>query len=64
MNSKKAMVSPLHKQTSTQDKENNFPILSKLPERAMNAQLMDFFESNSIPTYQLLDLAMDIRVHV
>ena len=61
---KKAMVSPLHKQTNTQDKENTLPILSKLPERAMNAQLMDFFELNSIPTYQLLDLAMDVGVHV
>ena len=46
----KTMVSPLHKKNSTQDKENYrpvsiLPILSKLYERAINAQLMDFFEA-------------------
>ena len=45
---KKAMVSPLHKKNSTLDKENYrpvsiLPILSKLYERAINAQLMNFF---------------------
>ena len=48
--SKKATVSPLHKKNSTQDKENYHPvsilhILSKLYESAINAQLMDFFET-------------------
>ena len=43
-------IGPLHKENSTQDKENYrpvsiLPILSKLYERAINAQLMDFFES-------------------
>ena len=52
---KKAMVSPLHKKNSTQDMENYrpvsiLPILSKLSERAINAQLMDFFETK-YPTY-------------
>ena len=47
---KKAMVSPLHKKNSTLDKENYrpvsiLPILSKLYERAINAQLMNFFET-------------------
>ena len=47
---KKAMVNPLHKKNSTLDKENNrpvsiLPILSKLYERAINAQLMYFFET-------------------
>ena len=46
----KAMVSPLHKKNSTQDKENCrpvsiLPILSKLYERTINAKLMDFFET-------------------
>ena len=46
---KKAMVSPLHKKNSTQDKENYrpvsiLPILSKLYERAINVQLMGYFE--------------------
>ena len=45
---KKAMASPLHKKNSTQDKENYrpvsiLPILSKLYERAINVQLVDFF---------------------
>ena len=47
---KKAMVSRLNKKNSTQDKENYrpvsiLPILSKLYERAINAQLMNFFET-------------------
>ena len=47
---KKAIVSPLHKKNSTLDKENYrpvsiLPILSKLYERAINAQLMNFFET-------------------
>ena len=47
---KKAMVSPLHKKNSTQDKENYrpvsiLPIMSKLYERAINVQLMEFFET-------------------
>ena len=47
---KKAMVTPLHKKTSTQDKENYRPvsilsIMSKLYERAINVQLMEFFET-------------------
>ena len=47
---KKAMVSPLHKKNSTLDKENYrpvsiLPILSKLYGRAINAQLMNFFET-------------------
>ena len=46
----KAMVSPLHKKNSTQDRGNYrpvsiLPILSKLHERAINAQLMNFFET-------------------
>ena len=44
------MISPLHKKNNTQDKENYrpvsiLPILFKLYERAINAQLMDFFET-------------------
>ena len=44
------MVSPLHKKNSTQDKDNYrpvsiLPILSKLYERAINVQLLDFFET-------------------
>ena len=51
------MISPLHKKNSTQDKENYrpvsiLPIFSKLYERAINAQLMDFFETK-IHTYLL-----------
>ena len=47
---KKAMVSPLHKKNSTQDKENYrpvsiLPIMSKLYERAIYVQLMEFFET-------------------
>ena len=50
MDAKKAMVSLLHKKNTIQDKENYrpvhiLPILSKLYERAINSQLMDFFES-------------------
>ena len=46
----KKSIGRLHKENSTQDKENYrpvsiLPILSKLYERAINAQLMDFFES-------------------
>ena len=51
----KAMVSPLYNKNSTQDQENYrpvsiLPILSKPYEMAINAQLMDFFESK-FPTY-------------
>ena len=47
---KKTMASPLHKNNISQDKENYrpvsiLPILSKLYERAINAQLMNFFET-------------------
>ena len=47
---KKAMVSPLYKKNSSQDKENYRPVSilpfsSKLYERAINAQLMNFFET-------------------
>ena len=47
---KKAMISPLRKKNSPQDKENyhpvsTLPIKSKLYERAINVQLMEFFET-------------------
>ena len=62
---KKAMVSPLHKKNSTQDKENYrpvsiLPILSKLYERAINVQFMEYFETK-FHTY--VSAAMDVRVH-
>ena len=49
--SKKALVSPLHKKNSTLDKENYrpvsiLPILSKLCERSINVQLMDYFSQH------------------
>ena len=60
----------LHENNSTQDKENYrpvsiLPIMSKLYERAINVKLMEFFETKFYtgPTFQLLDLDMDVRVH-
>ena len=52
---KKAMASSLHKKNISQDKENYcpvsiLPILSKLYESAINAQLMNFFKTK-IHTY-------------
>ena len=48
---KKAMVSPIHKNNSTQDEEycssvSILPILSKLYERVINAELIDFLKQN------------------
>ena len=50
MTVKKALVSPLHKKNSTLDKGyyrpvSILPILSKLYERSMNVQLMDYFKN-------------------
>ena len=47
---KKSMTSPFHIKNSTQDKESYrpvsiLPIVSKLYERAINTQFMDFFET-------------------
>ena len=49
--SKKDLVSPLHKKNSTLDKENYrpvsiLPILSNLYERSTNVQLMDYFSQH------------------
>ena len=65
---KVAEVAPIHKKNSTLEKGNYrpvsiLPVISKIYERSINAQLSDFFGYISIHICQLLDPGMVPKAH-
>ena len=64
---KVAQVVPLHKKNSTLEKGNYrpvsvLPVLSKIFERAIHCQLVEFLTTILMTTYQLLDQDMDVKL--